>query len=832
MNVPVLSKRRAARNAQIAQVARDAVLEEISKAGAMPALAGAPGTVGVSGATYPVPNPSSPFMQTGGNYGANPLPRPLGIFDSLFGPGYPLFPDALDPLRADGRAGPRRYQYSPTWNVQLVDRDVPWTTLRRVASEVDVVSRCIELVQDAIAGMHWQWGFTSQIISQIQAEQDEPNRGRATALARDKYGPELDRIQKFFDRPDERMGYTFIQWLTLMVWAELVYDGIAIYPSYTLGGKLHSLSLLDTSTIKLLLDNSGFTPEPPAPAFQQILYGFPRGEYQAERSGDGRVPGGFRKDQLAYYIKRPRLHTPYGFSAVEESLNYASLYVQRQEWMHAEWSHGVTPKMVLMAKENQLNWTPEQYGNYGQIFNDQWAGQTQRRQMAPMLPPGIEPFQLKEMAELYNSEYDQWLVMQIGAKFGVPQVQLGIPMVLHNLSSGVQNTASMDLTDKFALDAMVNFLIDSINDLARRFLGMGPEITLTALHANSDNADLAQAQADASDVNNGIKTRNEVRAERGISLMTEPEADQLGVTTATGVTFLPGQIAAQEAQLAILREGGAPANDGRQRSSRADSPANPDAKPTSTKPRNPAGGDADRSNTKPQPVSATGTSGTDRPHKPRNDNKYSGPQLSSHAESGSYSVKELAAFSNFVKTRMERGTWRDFEFDFIDADEAARLNAEARAAVEKASGPIAAGIAVRARDTGRTLLLQRANDATDPAAGKFEFPGGCLEDGETPRMAAVREWQEECGCELPAGSFIAEWLSYNGAYQGFVYEVGSESDVNINADPDRRSVLNPDDPDGDCPEVATWFEISDLPGNSMLRSELLLMPWDVLRTAA
>jgi len=56
--------------------------------------------------------------------------------------------------------------------------------------------------------------------------------------------------------------------------------------------------------------------------------------------------------------------------------------------------------------------------------------------------------------------------------------------------------------------------------------------------------------------------------------------------------------------------------------------------------------------------------------------------------------------------------------------------------------PVAAGLAVRAADTGRILMLQRAHDPADPAAGLFEFPGGCLEPGETPMAAAVREWQE------------------------------------------------------------------------------------------
>ena len=623
---------------------------EVEKAGMAPALQGSPGATG--GATYPVWGQSSPFVQTAGNAtGANPLPRPWESYGSLFGPGFPLFPDALDPLRRDGRADPRRYQYPVAWNLQLVDRDVPWTTLRKLATEVDLVNRCIELVQDAVVGMKWQWGFSRQIINQIKLEENEKNSGKAVALAREKYGDELATVQKFFERPDERMGYTFSQWLTAFVWAELVYDGVVIYPSYYASGKLHSLSLLDTSTIKILLDNQGFLPQPPAPAYQQILYGFPRGEFQAEEvDAEGKIPKSYRSDQLAYYIRRPRLHTPYGFSTVEECINYATLYMQRHEWMHAEWSHGVTPKGVIKTTGTE-GWTPEQFAYYQNAINDQWSGQTQRRQQLLVMRPGMEWEQLKDMAELYTNTFDEWIVCQIGAKFGVPQQQLGIPMMLHTMASGTQTIAQMDLTDKFALDALINFIIDCCNDLARRFLGVGPEITMTATGGNSDAADAQRAQAEVAYVNSGVLTRNEIRMAHGEPLITEPEADELGITSSTGVTFLAGQLASQEAQRAAL-EAGIPLEGGdRQRSSRLDQRADPAVNPTNIHVRGSGNG--------------TTGSGARQPGAPQRVD----------TDSGAYVQKELDQFLKFANKRLSKGSsWRDFDFQTLDESAALLLN--------------------------------------------------------------------------------------------------------------------------------------------------------------
>jgi len=71
--------------------------------------------------------------------------------------------------------------------------------------------------------------------------------------------------------------------------------------------------------------------------------------------------------------------------------------------------------------------------------------------------------------------------------------------------------------------------------------------------------------------------------------------------------------------------------------------------------------------------------------------------------------------------------------------------------------PVAAAVIVSA--DGRVLLAQRP--AGKPYAGYWEFPGGKLERGETPRHALVRELQEELGLTVRRA---APWL-----VQRFVY---------------------------------------------------------------
>ena len=80
----------------------------------------------------------------GQSYGNNtPLPRNPWLAMVPFGPGLPITPGAINPLREDGRPDPRRYEYQVAQNINITEtRFTPFKTLRASADQIDILRRC------------------------------------------------------------------------------------------------------------------------------------------------------------------------------------------------------------------------------------------------------------------------------------------------------------------------------------------------------------------------------------------------------------------------------------------------------------------------------------------------------------------------------------------------------------------------------------------------------------------------------------------------------------------------------------------------------------------
>ncbi len=64
---------------------------------------------------------------------------------------------------------------------------------------------------------------------------------------------------------------------------------------------------------------------------------------------------------------------------------------------------------------------------------------------------------------------------------------------------------------------------------------------------------------------------------------------------------------------------------------------------------------------------------------------------------------------------------------------------------------------------GRVLLARRARD---PARGRWDAPGGFVEEGESALAALRRELLEETGLEVEPGAFLGGWPDWYGEGPG------------------------------------------------------------------
>ncbi len=82
----------------------------------------------------------------------------------------------------------------------------------------------------------------------------------------------------------------------------------------------------------------------------------------------------------------------------------------------------------------------------------------------------------------------------------------------------------------------------------------------------------------------------------------------------------------------------------------------------------------------------------------------------------------------------------------LDASDTPRINVSPLAYRPDRAGPLLLVVAVALIDEGGRVLITRRPEGK-PMAGLWEFPGGKVEQGETPERAALRELWEELGVE-------------------------------------------------------------------------------------
>ena len=468
------------------------------------------------------------------NYGnSTPLPRNPWLSTVPFGPGTPITPGAINPVREDGRPDPRRYEYQVAQNINVTEtRLVPFKTLRASADQIDILRRCIEVIKNKVTGLDWDIVLGTDASEKIAATSGG-DHVRAMAKAREKYTDEINRMRTFWENPDRSNGLTFSDWLMTALEEILVIDAWAVWPQRSVGGDLYGLQILDGSTIKPLLDDRGMRPMSPDAAFQQILYGFPRAEFTAN-DDDPTADGEFTADDLQYMVRNRRTTSVYGYSPTERALPLADIYLRRQQWIRAEYTDGVLPELMFTTDEN-WGTNPDLLRAYENIFNDDLAGQTQQRKRLRLLPAGMTPVQFEAYGEKFKDTLDDYLITSICGHYGVQPAEIGFAPKGGLGGAGFEEGRA-ESAEAIGTQPLVNWISKMLTNISYTYLGMPRELEFKLMTSKRlDNE--TNARKNQIEVTSGGKTINERRSELGLPLLDTPQAD-MPILMAGASTFL------------------------------------------------------------------------------------------------------------------------------------------------------------------------------------------------------------------------------------------------------------------------------------------------------
>lgn len=600
-------------------------------------------------------------------------PGDRGDAVGAFTAGLPILPTSIDP-REHGALAPRRYEVRPGSNLALRDRVVPFDVLRATADRVDVMRKCIEVRKSHLQALDWDIKLTKRALRRIMATDGISTPGEAARVARERFEPEILRLHEWWERPDRYNGMDWSTWLGVLLEEQMVVDAAAIWPRRRLAGDVAAFEIIDGATIKPLLDRRGSTPLPPKPAYQQILYGAPRGEWVASTDG---VSDEWTTDQLVYRPRYRRTWTPYGNPEVEQALSAVDLYLKAIGWLRSEFDDGVVPDLWLKTDIKVGTGpgasNPTQLREYEDVMNALLAGNNVQRHALHLLPSGMEPMEMTPFVERFKPELYEMLVKLVCMCFHVMPTEVGFPPQSGIGGKGHQEGEANSAWRK-EMRPSVRWVAGLMTELSREFLGCPPELEFSFIGWEVEDQESAEKVADSS-TRGGRRTVNESRAEQGLPLYPFSAADKPFVVTGAGLVFLEGADVVQTA---------------------VQPPAPADPAPTDTRTEEPAGRPDDGDG-----IPEEGEFLPEGEPVPEGFARVNGYLRRKPATATAAASAEVAKFVGYVERRQQRGTgWRDFTFEHHGDETAAALNRLGKAGHVDALKTIAADLRAAATTEG------------------------------------------------------------------------------------------------------------------------------------
>lgn len=408
--------------------------------------------------------------------------------DAWFGPSEPLRPMAQEAVG-------RQFDYRVGVNLNIKPREyegVSFEDLRGLADSYDLLRLVIETRKDQLERFKWTIA---------------PRK-----IGNDAQQANCEKVIQFLQFPDGI--HTWSTWLRALLEDLLVVDAATVYPRLKRNGELYALELMDGTTIKRVIDQTGRTPMAPAPAYQQILKGLPAVDYSV--------------DELIYMPRNVRTNKLYGYSPVEQVIMSVNIALRRQLSQLQYYTEGNIPEAITGVPET---WSVDQIAQFQAYWDALHEGNTAQRRHMKFVPGGLNMKSTKEPA--LTNEFDEWLARVVCFAFSIPPTPFVKEVTRANAESNTMEAKKEGLAPQMK---WVKNLIDTI--IIKYFHNLDIEFQW---QIDEEIEPLTQAQIDEIYLSKGVLSVDEIRARIGRKPLGMPAA----VYTPTATTLVEDIIARQ-----------------------------------------------------------------------------------------------------------------------------------------------------------------------------------------------------------------------------------------------------------------------------------------------
>ena len=430
--------------------------------------------------------------------------RPANTIQGVKPTNWPSALQPVQPIAPDG-SQPLAFPYLMGANLTFTPRaDAEYSALDlRILSKYPLARICIENTKDQLCRIPHEF--------QLRPEPGEPNKAHAKRMMGDKNVGVLD---KFFRKPDSEHNWG--DWLRPLLEDMLVTDTATILARRTFGNKIVGWNVIPGDTIVRYIDDNGFTPQAPAPAYAQLWEGIPRVNLTTE--------------QLVY---RPRnivrrntqASNLYGFSPTEQMVDEITAGALRLRSVLAYYEKGSVPGIVHVVPPGT---PPERIKETMQWMNSELAGQLEKRRQWRMIQ-GFREDKDDQIVVLKDpilaDVFDELHIRKICFGYGTS------PQRLMRMMNRASAQTAQESSEEEGLLPWLDWTKNVVDDLLAM---MGYEDYEITFQPSVETDLVKQATADKTNVGSARRTLNETREAAGEDPYDHPWASLPLVATPTG----------------------------------------------------------------------------------------------------------------------------------------------------------------------------------------------------------------------------------------------------------------------------------------------------------